>query len=205
MTDLNKLNPAAICPTQLLLPRGSGDQERVGKLWGFPAFLLPFSHFRYSIKGGDLWREQLSLLRLTPDLENLFPPLAGLTVLFDWSYFTHYLPVHMPSHSQPIWFYTAGAAGSGQSHGLTSPWKALGWSSWWELGSEIWPGAWLLTCWRRETMLSRDRFLTQVCPLQNTHTFPLPLLWDIFPALRSTLPNAAWRPAVPVQAEQRFF
>ena len=48
----------------------------------------------------------------------LIPPLVGLTVLFNWSYFTHYLPVHIPSHSQPICLYTAGAAGSGHSHGI---------------------------------------------------------------------------------------
>ena len=46
-------------------------------------------------------------------------------------------------------------------------------------------------------MLTRDRLLPQICPLQkNTHRFPLPLLWDIFPALRSTLPAAALRHAV---------
>lgn len=167
MTALNKLKPA-ICPTQLLLPHGSGDQEGVGKLWGFPAFLLPFSHFRYSIKGWDLWREQQSLLRLSPDLENLFPPLAGLTVLFDWSYFTHYLPVHIPIHSQPIWLYKAGAAGSWDHSSLR---KALEWSSWWVLGSEIWPGAWLLhTCWRRKQCSPETDSYPRSFPCGRIHT-----------------------------------
>lgn len=132
-------------------------------------FSFHFPDFRYNIKGEDTGDREAVLTEDSLEIWRTFSVLMQVSQLSsDWYYFTHYLPAYIPSQVQALESLMRSLLPFTQKTR-----KALGWSSWWELGSKICLGASLLdTCWGEQCSPETDSYPRSVSG-RGTHILSL--------------------------------